>query len=52
VLLDYHLGSKNGVDLLKDAKKELSILNVPIIILTGEKKPEIIVDCMQNGALA
>ena len=50
ILLDYHLGIKNGIDLLKEVKTGSIQIDIPIIMLTGEKNPEIIVNCMQNGA--
>ncbi len=37
--------------MLKEVKGVPSMANVPIIILTGEKNPTVIVDCMKNGAI-
>ncbi len=52
ILIDYHLGVQKGIDLLKEIKlsKNSNIKNKPVIILTGETNPEIIVECMKNDA--
>jgi len=50
ILLDYHLGNQSGRDLLVKVKKLPRFAYIPIIILTGEKNPEIIVNCMKYGA--
>ena len=50
VLLDYNLGVKTGIDILKSIKNNSLTSNMPVIMLTGEKNHEVIVNCMQNGA--
>ncbi len=50
ILLDYHLGNTSGCDLLKKVKTKSYFPNTPVIILTGEKNPDIIVNCMKHGA--
>jgi signal transduction histidine kinase len=46
VLLDYRLPDMDGLQLLPF----LTRANLPVIILTGEESPEIIVQAMQQGA--
>ncbi len=50
VLLDYHLGNSSGCSLLIEIVDDDTIDKIPIIILTGEKNPDVIVSCMQSGA--
>ena len=50
VILDYYLGAKSGIDILKSIKNNSLTSHVPVIMLTGEKNHEVIVSCMQNGA--
>ena len=50
ILLDYNLGTFEGIELLKQIKSQNLTSNIPIIMLTGETKPEIIINCMRNGA--
>ena len=45
VLLDYHLPDGDGLQLLP----LLAQMGIPVIILTGEESPEIIVQAMQAG---
>jgi len=47
VLLDYHLGAVQGSDILKIIKSKKDI---PVVILTNEASPEVIVSCMKSGA--
>ena len=48
VLLDYHLGPQEGIDLLKIIKK--TVKYIPVILLTNEASPDVIISCMKNGA--
>ena len=50
IILDYHIGSASGIDLLIIAKNNKLSIDIPIIMMTGEKNPKIIVNCMTNGA--
>jgi signal transduction histidine kinase len=52
ILIDYHLQDKKGIELLRKIKlhKNDEINSKPVIIMTGEKNPEIIVNCMKNQA--
>lgn len=50
ILIDYHLGKKKGIDLLKQIKINEELEDKPIIMLTGETNPEVIVDCMKHNA--
>ncbi|MEZ4864861.1 MAG: response regulator [Caldilineaceae bacterium] len=46
VLLDYRLPDMNSVDLLQ----KLVAADLPVIMLTGEEEPNVIVQAMQRGA--
>lgn len=46
--IDYRLGNKNGLDILKEAIK--SNCDCPIILLTGKGNKEIDVEAMKSGA--
>lgn len=48
ILLDYHLGEKNGLELLREAID--SGCRAPIILLTGQGDEEIDLQAMQAGA--
>jgi len=48
VLLDYHLGDRNGLDLLRDLKA--SDYGVPVILLTGQGTYELDMEAMRAGA--
>ena len=50
LLLDYNLGTENGIDLLKKIKADKSYSTLPVIMLTNEKTPEVIIECMKSGA--
>lgn len=50
ILLDYNLGLIRGIDLLKYMKNDSEITNVSVIILTNERNPEIIVNCIKHNA--
>jgi len=50
ILLDYNLGLQNGIQLLKEIKKIDYYRFLPIIMLTNEKRPDVIIECMKNNA--
>jgi signal transduction histidine kinase len=47
-LLDYHLGAKTGLDLLRVAAERR--IDVPIVLLTGQGQREIDLEAMRAGA--
>ncbi|HHN63737.1 MAG TPA: response regulator [Nitrospirae bacterium] len=47
-LLDYHLGSKTGLDLLKEAIQ--GGCTAPVILLTGREDQDVDVEAMRHGA--
>ncbi|NPE30656.1 response regulator [Methanococcoides sp. SA1] len=47
ILLDYHLDTQIGTDLLEPIRNEVSI---PIIMLTNEVDPLVIINCMKSEA--
>lgn len=51
ILLDYNLGHLEGLELLKIIKSEDDFSNISVIMLTNERKPNIIVECIKNGAI-
>ena len=46
VLLDYHLPDGDALALLPDLKRA----NIPVVVLTGEENPELVVRTLQGGA--
>lgn len=50
ILLDYNLNIKNGIDILIDLKNDENLKEIPVIMLTSEKNPDVIINCMKNGA--
>ena len=48
-LLDYHLGSRNGLDLLREAKARHC--PTPVILLTGDSREETDMAAMDGGAV-
>jgi two-component system cell cycle response regulator len=50
ILLDYNLGIISGVDLLIDIKNDSETTNISVIMLTNERKPEVIVNCLKHDA--
>jgi len=47
VLLDYRLPDADNFELLRHAVQS----DIPVIVLTGEERPDVIVEAMQEGAL-
>jgi len=50
ILLDYHMELENGINLLKKLKSTKGIRKIPVIMMTGEENPDIIIQCMKNNA--
>ena len=50
IILDYNLGTVKGIDLLKYIKADSSISNYSVIMLTNERNPEVIVNCIKHNA--
>ena len=50
ILLDYNLGSIEGIELLKKIKMEDDFSNISVIMMTNERNPTVIVECIKNGA--
>ncbi|MGC9502831.1 GGDEF domain-containing response regulator [Baaleninema sp.] len=50
ILLDYHMGLYNGIEVLRDIKKCEPGKKTPVIMITGEKNYRIVVECMKEGA--
>lgn len=50
ILLDYHLGPSEGIKVLQKIKSTEKIKRIPVIMMTGEQNPDVIIDCMKNNA--
>ncbi|PIS47182.1 MAG: two-component system response regulator [Elusimicrobia bacterium CG08_land_8_20_14_0_20_51_18] len=50
IMLDMHMPEKNGLETLKEMKKNKLLRNVPVVMLTVEGSPSEIELCMVNGA--
>jgi len=50
ILLDYHMGIEKGTTVLKKLKSTEEIKKIPVIMMTGEENPDIIIKCMKNDA--
>src|SRR5688572_25265813 len=48
-LVDYHLGERSGVQLIREARE--SRLTMPMILLTGQGSHEVDMEAMQAGAI-
>lgn len=51
ILLDYTLKDRNGMEVLKSIKNEMALSSLPIIMLSSNRAPECIIDCMRQGAV-
>ncbi len=50
VLLDLYMPNKNGFELLKEMQEEL--LDIPVVIMSGDNSKDTIHSCLSNGAFA
>jgi CheY-like chemotaxis protein len=50
ILLNYHAKPTNAVDVLKQLKSNPTLKQIPVVILSGSVKQEIIEECYANGA--
>jgi len=50
ILLDYHMGIKEGIKVLEELKNNNIIKTIPVIMMTGEDNPDIIIECMKHNA--
>ncbi|MCK5521415.1 MAG: response regulator [Candidatus Marinimicrobia bacterium] len=50
ILLDFHMGSLNGLDILNKLRHNKKTEHIPVMMLTNEDNPEIIISCMKQGA--
>ncbi len=51
VISDIVMGEMSGLDLCKAMKQDTSISHIPIILLTGDATPEIMVKSIEEGAV-
>ncbi|MDC7235099.1 MAG: response regulator [Spirochaetales bacterium] len=50
IILDYNLGTVKGIDLLKYIKANSQISYYSVIMLTNERNPEVIVNCIKHNS--
>lgn len=50
VLLDIHLQDMNGLDVLLTIRTRVSMIHLPVIMLTGSIDGKLIIDALQKGA--
>jgi len=50
VLLDIMLPDKSGVEVLEDLKSDISVKNIPVMMLTNFGNDEFIKQALENGA--
>jgi diguanylate cyclase (GGDEF)-like protein len=50
ILLDYHMGSKNGAEILRGIKQFEIGQQIPVVMVTAEKNYRVVVECMKEGA--
>ena len=52
VFLDLSLPGMSGIDVLKEMKKEASLQNLPVIVMTGSIRPTDMDECTRLGVTA
>jgi CheY-like chemotaxis protein len=50
ILLNYHSGAVSAVETLKQLKANHAYQHIPVVVLSGSIKPEIVKECYQAGA--
>lgn len=50
IMLDYGLEGYNGHDLLSEIRSTDSLGQLPVIFLSGERKSDVKIQCLQDGA--
>lgn len=50
ILLNYHTGPVTAVELLQEIKSDSRFKHIPVVVLSGTVRPEIIKDCYHAGA--
>jgi CheY-like chemotaxis protein len=50
ILLNYHAKPSNAVEVLKEIKSNPGLKQIPVVVLSGSVKPEIIEECYASGA--
>ena len=50
VLLDLHLPKKDGLSVLQEIKSDISLSDIPVIMLTASNEPKDITECYQKEA--
>lgn len=49
ILLNYHAGPVTAVEILKELKASEQYRHIPVVVLSGTVKPDIIKDCYRQG---
>jgi CheY-like chemotaxis protein len=50
ILLNYHTGAGTAVELLTELKRDNRLQHIPVVVLSGSVKPDIVKECYQAGA--
>jgi CheY-like chemotaxis protein len=50
ILLNYHAGPSNAVEILTELKRNHALIHIPVVVLSGSVKQEIIKECYDAGA--
>ena len=51
LILDMDLGSRNGLDLLRELRREPSLQELPVVILSGNTDPAVQAEAIGLGAM-
>lgn len=50
ILLDLHMGGKNGLDILSELKQDTHLRDVPVVVWSGSMSDQQVNQCYQAGA--
>jgi lipopolysaccharide/colanic/teichoic acid biosynthesis glycosyltransferase len=50
LIIDLNLGEENGLTFIKEIKATPQFASIPILVLSGEEKSEIRIECLETGA--
>ncbi|MCF7936308.1 MAG: diguanylate cyclase [Synergistales bacterium] len=50
IMIDYHLAGKKGIEVLRRLKADAATAHIPVVMITGETDPSVIIEGMKSGA--
>lgn len=50
IITDYEMPNKNGLELIRDARRKYSVQALPIIVISSLETKEMVVDALRSGA--